>query len=135
MAGYLLLICWSVWLGSIVLFSFVVAPALFRVLGRADAAPVMRALSPSYYMLGIVSGSVALAAALVSRPSPLVTVPLVICLVVVTYARQVVTPAADKARDAGDGERYAVLHVLSVRLNMIVLALLLLTGTVLAHVP
>ena len=90
----------------------------------------MRALFPRYYMVGIVSGAIAIATALLTHSSLLLTIPLVICLVLVVYARQVVTPAANQARDAEDTERFASLHVLSVRLNMVVLALLLLAGTV-----
>jgi peptidoglycan biosynthesis protein MviN/MurJ (putative lipid II flippase) len=92
----------------------------------------MRALFPLYYMVGIVSGTIAIAIALFAHAGLLLTVPLVICLVLVTYARQVVTPAVNEAREADDAERFARLHVLSVRLNMVVLALLLLAGTVLA---
>ena len=106
------------------------APTVFSVLGREGAAPLMRALFPRYYMVGIVSGAIAIAIALVAHASLLLTVPRVICLVLVTYARQVVTPAVNEARDADDAERFAHLHVLSVRLNMVVLALLLLAGTV-----
>lgn len=107
-----------------------VAPTVFRVLGREGAVPLMRALFPRYYMVGIVTGAVAIAIALVAHASLLLSVPLVICLVLVTYARQVLTPAVNEARDADEPERFARLHVLSVRLNMVVLALLLLAGTV-----
>jgi len=133
--AFLILICWSIWLGSIVFFSFVVAPSVFRVLGREGAAPVMRALFPHYYMVGIACGGIAITLALVSSAGPLLTVPLVICTVLVAYARQAITPAVNEARENDDAERFASLHVLSVRLNMIVLALLLLAGTVLLGPP
>ena len=48
----------GVWVGSIVFFSFVVAPTVFRVLSREDAARLQRALFPLYYLVGIVCAAV-----------------------------------------------------------------------------
>ena len=48
------LVTLAVWVGSIVFFSAVVAPTLFRVLEREAAARLQRALFPRYYLLGMV---------------------------------------------------------------------------------
>lgn len=127
---YLVLGCWAVWLGSMVFFSFVVAPTVFGALGKEAAAPLMRAIFPRYYAVGLACGGTALAAALATGAGLRLTVPLVIGLVLVAYARQVITPALNDARDGEDAERFSQLHVLSVRLNMIVMALLLLAGSI-----
>jgi len=131
---YLLVAGWAVWLGTIVFFSFVIAPTAFSALGREGAAPLMRAVFPRYYLVGLISGGTALAAALALDLDMRVTAPLLASLVLAAYARQVITPAVNTARDSRDDTRFARLHGLSVRLNLIVLALLLLVGTVVAGI-
>jgi hypothetical protein len=61
-----------------------------------------------------------------------VTAPLVIATVLTVYARQVLAPALDAARTAADDDAFARLHITSVRMNLIVLAMLVLVGTVIA---
>lgn len=126
----MLLVFWSIWLGSIVAFSFVLAPAVFRSMERPDAARVMQKVLPRYYLLGVIAGAGSIASALAGGADLRLSIPLVIALVLVAYARQVVSPAATDARQSQDEEQVARLHLFSVRLNMIVLALLLLAGTV-----
>lgn len=46
----------GVWIGAIVFFSGVVAPALFQVLERARAGDVTTVVFPRYYTLGLVAG-------------------------------------------------------------------------------
>ncbi len=130
---YILLhVTWACWIGSIVFFSFVVAPTVHAVLERPDAARLMRTMFPRYYLFGIICGLVALVSALLTANDLKLTVPLVIACVLSAYARQVLTPALDQARSASDDERFASLHVQSVRLNLIALAALLLAGLRLA---
>jgi hypothetical protein len=54
------LVAVSVWVGAIVLLSFVVAPGLFSALSRDQAGEVMNQLFPVYYELGALCASVAL---------------------------------------------------------------------------
>lgn len=62
---FLYLLALVVWIGEIVFFSFVVAPTLFAVLDPARAGAVTSAIFPRYYGLAMVTGAVAVAAALV----------------------------------------------------------------------
>ncbi len=55
----------AVWVGSVVFFSFVVAPALFRTFPTAEAGRAVGAIFPNYYLIGGVCGVVALVSALV----------------------------------------------------------------------
>jgi len=59
----------AVWVGEIVFFSFVVAPALFGVLGAERAAPVLATIFPRYYAIGAVAAGLALGAAAVLQRS------------------------------------------------------------------
>ena len=62
---FVYLLALTVWIGEIVFFSFVAAPAIFRVLGAPRAGEVVAAIFPRYYALGIASGAIALATAVV----------------------------------------------------------------------
>ncbi len=45
----------AVWIGSIIFFSFVVAPTVFKVLKPEDAARLQRAVFPKYYLVGMIA--------------------------------------------------------------------------------
>ena len=131
---YLLVASWAVWLGSIVFFSFVVGPTAFHALGRDGAAPLMRAIFPRYYLAGLISGAIMLVASLALGADLRVTIPVVIAMVLAAYARQVITPAVNRARESHDEARFKHLHTMSVRLNIVTLAILLLLGSVVAGI-
>ena len=56
------LLALTAWVGSILFFSFGVAPVIFRVLGAEAGGRFVRALFPRYYAWGAVSGAIALPA-------------------------------------------------------------------------
>jgi hypothetical protein len=55
---FLHLLAVGLWIGEIVFFSFVGAPAVFQVLERARAGDVTSAIFPRYYALGLGAGLV-----------------------------------------------------------------------------
>jgi len=57
---FLYLLALGLWVGEIVCFSFVVAPAAFAVLGPARAGEVVSAIFPRYYLLGAGAAAAAL---------------------------------------------------------------------------
>lgn len=48
----------AVWIGSIVFFSFVVAPTAFKTLKPEDAAALIRRIFSKYYLVGIVCAGI-----------------------------------------------------------------------------
>jgi uncharacterized membrane protein len=131
--NFIILVTMVVWIGSIIFFSFVVAPTVFNVLQPAEAGKVVRAVFPKYYLVGIVCGLVAIGSLLllpasrsawvdVVRPE----VPLLAMMVAINmYARQSLTPRINLARDADEADkpRFDQLHRQSVILNGVVLVL------------
>ena len=89
-------------------------------------------LFPRYYGFCLGAGALAATTALVSGAHPRLSAPLVLGTVLVGFARVQVLPRVMSARAAGDADDVASFHLLSVRLNMVVLALLLLVGTEIA---
>lgn len=97
----------AVWVGEIVFFSFVVAPALFGVLGAERSAPVLAAIFPRYYAIGAVAAALALGAAVVLQRHGrgwwfAAVVAVAIGLVATAWAGAVVHPRAQRLRIAAE---------------------------------
>jgi hypothetical protein len=128
------LVAMTAWVGSVLFFSFGVAPVIFKVLGPEAGGRFVRALFPRYYQWGVVSGAVALPSA-VAVPlcfpelrGPWVGVQalaILAAVLIMLYAGNALTPAINAAPDAGpEGHaRFERLHRRSVRLNGLVLVI------------
>jgi hypothetical protein len=126
------IVAMTAWVGSILFFSFGVAPIIFKALGAEAGGKFVRALFPRYYLWGAISGAVALPS-MVAVPlcypeyrGPMVGVQalaIIGCILIMLYAGNSLTPAINKARDAGPSGhmRFQQLHRRSVRLNALVL--------------
>ena len=124
----------TAWVGSILFFSFVVAPVIFTVLGAESGAKFVRALFPRYYLWGAICGAVALPA-FVAGPlcypefrGPRVGLQALAILcgtLIMLYAGNSLVPAINRARDAGPvgHQQFLRLHRLSVRLNAVALVI------------
>ncbi len=127
-----------VWLGAIIFFSFFTAPVLFKQLPRHDAGVVVGTIFPRYYILGYVTGLVALVLAFymmeVQGPEgwwSATIAALVFALGCALYAGTVVRPRIEAIRSVTeqpnpDPEQKADfdrMHQLSVTLNGAVLLL------------
>ncbi len=122
------------WVGSVLFFSFGVAPVIFRVLGKESGGRFVRALFPRYYAWGVVSAAIALPA-LASVPlafpefrGPWIGVQAALILagiLIFLYCGNSLTPSINAARDEGPGgaERFDRLHKRSVQLNAAALLL------------
>ncbi len=122
----------AAWMGSILFFSFCVAPIIFKVLGADAGGKFVRALFPRYYLWGEISGAIALPS-MVAVPlcfpeyrGPMIGVQalaIIGCILIMLYAGNTLTPAINTARDAGPAghDQFERLHRRSVRLNALVL--------------
>jgi len=135
------LIALAAWVGTILFFSFGVAPIIFKVLGTEAGDRFVRALFPRYYLWGSIAGAVALPAAMAvplafpELRGPSVGIQAMTILagtLIMLYAGNSLTPAINAARDAGPAakEQFDRLHRRSVRLNglALLLGLALLVG-------
>lgn len=129
-----------VWIGGVVFFSLVTAPALFGALPRDMAGRATAAIFPRYYLMGGICGAVALVSLallrLKTRGFDRLTMVELTLLVVMTaltlYAGQVILPETSSLRPIMNarGEspeqlqaraRFSTLHRRSVMLNGMVL--------------
>jgi uncharacterized membrane protein len=138
----------TAWVGSILFFSFAVAPIIFKVLGAESGAKFVRALFPRYYAWGVVSTAIALPAMVcgpLSVPElrgPMVGVQaamIAVSLGIMLYCGNTLTPAINAARDEGpaSADRFNRLHKRSVNLNAVVLliGIVLLVGFAVRRTP
>jgi Domain of unknown function (DUF4149) len=126
------LLAMAAMVGSIVFFSFAVAPIIFRVLGTEAGGRFVRALFPRYYLWGAICGAIALPA-FVAGPLcfpeyrgiavGIQSGLLLCCTLTMLYGGNSLVPEINRARDEGEAshERFERLHRRSVRLNALVL--------------
>ncbi|MBI3783220.1 MAG: DUF4149 domain-containing protein [Deltaproteobacteria bacterium] len=125
-----------VWIGTIVFFSFVGAPGIFRSLSPVDAGKVVGVIFPNYYILGYVCGTILLLAAAWLRNAAasqgewsLVTALAGLMLALTLYAGLAIQPRAAALRPQLHEEATAAtvkpefdrLHHRAVQLNAAVL--------------
>jgi len=124
MLNALLLIALGVWLGAMIFFASVVAPTVFGTLEPLMAGQMIRRVFPRYYLFGLICLSLATLASLFAPiSSPWITVACTAMLGITFYARQMLMPQVNAARDAmmEAGETHSAdfkrLHQRSVQLN------------------
>ena len=117
----LLLTATGMWLGAMVFFAAVVAPTVFGTLEPTEAGKMIRRVFPKYYLFGLICLAVAL---VVSLATPnWVSLALAVLLGITWYARQILMPKVNVARDAmlekneEHSPEFDRLHKLSVQLN------------------
>ena len=101
MLNALLLTAIGVWLGAMLFFASVVAPTVFGTLEPPLAGQMIRRVFPRYYLFGLICLSLATLVSLAApSSSSWVTVACVAMLGVTWYARQMLMPQINAARDA-----------------------------------
>jgi uncharacterized membrane protein len=138
----LYLLALATWFGSIIFFSFFVAPSVFSTLSASDAAKLIRKIFAHYYLVGIICGAVGIVCvALLLRAHVFDTFPAVLSLLLLAamagtdiYARQSLMPRMNAlrdqvcaARERGESENspqereWKMMHRASVQLNAAIL--------------
>jgi hypothetical protein len=151
-ALFIYLMSLALWLGGMIFFAFFTTRIIFDTLPKPDAGKVVSAIFPSYYMLGYVTGAIALILAfyLAFSRGPrlwwsLSGLALTIALGLTLYAGAALRPrisairsvATDPNPDPAVKAEFEKLHRLSVMLNAgtIVLNLLALLSSASALTP
>lgn len=118
----------GVWLGTIVFFSFFVAPRAFSVLGEDEAGELVNAVFPVYYSFGVALGVVGIAAG-VGRGAldefglylGLYVAMVGISVSVAALSRVYLIPRIEDAEESEDKDAFERYHGLSVKLNSVML--------------
>jgi uncharacterized membrane protein len=93
-----------IWIGGIIFFSFLGAPAIFKTLPPEQAGKAVGAIFPKYYPMGYISGAVAFFCTIFSAARtghwPLVKILLLLSMITLTvYSSLVTHPKARALRE------------------------------------
>lgn len=118
-------------IGSMLFFAAIVAPTVFHALPAEHAGKFLRRLFPRYYLWGLLLALACILAALAAEVELAVSGSCIAVLAGFVYARQILLPAINRARDLdleGDRDahrRFRSLHQQSVLINAAQLIVLL----------
>ena len=120
----IILVLVSIWVGSIIFFSAIIAPTVFKVLDEKSAGLFLRAFFPKYYIFGLIMGLLSLVLIfLLSIPTNTMLLALLIVMIALTVTSKLMIPVINAARDMGEEgvSRFKKLHTMSVMLNVLTL--------------
>src|SRR4051794_14226522 len=112
----------GIWLGTIVFFSGVIAPQIFKNLPRPEAANLQNKLFPFYYVVGGICGFILIGLNFPLRKKKLWFLALATTLAVAGFT--ILTPLIRDAYLVGDPSM-KWLHPLAIALNVIMLVAVL----------
>ena len=112
----------SIWSGTIIFFSAVVAPTVFKSLDEKEAGVFLRAFFPKYYIFGIVLGVVSIIYLLFS-PVHSHLLYSIIAMTLLTILGRMSIPIINKARDTNNEEAFKRYHLISVMMNVLTLVI------------
>ena len=112
----------AIWSGTIIFFSAVVAPTVFKSLDEKDAGVFLRAFFPKYYIFGIVLGVIAIIYLLFS-PVHSHLLYSIIAMTVLTILGRMSIPIINKARDTNNEQAFKRYHLISVMMNVLTLVI------------
>ena len=118
----LIIIIISIWSGTIIFFSAVVAPTVFKSLDEREAGVFLRAFFPKYYIFGIVLGVISIIYLLFS-PVHSHLLYSIIAMTVLTILGRMSIPIINKARDTNNEQAFKRYHLISVMMNVITLVI------------
>ena len=120
----IILVLVSIWVGSIIFFSAIIAPTVFKVLDEKSAGLFLRAFFPKYYIFGLIMGLLSIVLIfLLSIPTNTMLLALLIVMIALTVTSKLMIPVINAARDMGEAgvRRFKKLHTMSVMLNVLTL--------------
>ena len=112
----------SIWSGTIIFFSAVVAPTVFKSLDEKEAGVFLRAFFPKYYIFGIFLGVISIIYLLFS-PVHSHLLYSIIAMTVLTILGRMSIPIINKARDTNNEQAFKRYHLISVMMNVITLVI------------
>lgn len=134
---FILLMSIVVWVGSLIFFTFFVAPSIFKVLPGELAGELVKSLFPKYWAIGYISGILSLAALLgisfIEKGFPAARILILSLMTALTfYSGMVIAPKAEEVREKAKqiqdpvkkeelGKEFKKLHFESYAFNMAVL--------------
>lgn len=135
---FLHLLAMAVWVGMLIFFTFFTAPVIFKALQKEAAFDLLHSLLRNYWMVGYISGIVALlslvAIAFIEKGFPFARISLLSFMTALTLYSGLITAAragelkeeigstSDPARKQEIRKEFRTIHKKSYSINIVVLA-------------
>ncbi len=122
----LIVILISFWVGSIIFFSSIIAPTIFKSVDEKNAGYFLRAFFPKYYYFGLIMGVLSILILIINDLIDAMDYQLMLILVtmiILSIISLKMIPLINNARDMGEEGKTSFdrLHLVSVVLNVITL--------------
>tara|TARA_Y100000741_G_C17835886_1_gene388462 strand:- start:85 stop:477 length:393 start_codon:yes stop_codon:yes gene_type:complete len=116
----------SFWVGSIIFFSSIIAPTIFKSVDEKNAGYFLRAFFPKYYYFGLIMGVLSILILIINDLIDAMDYQLMLILVtmiILSIISLKMIPLINNARDMGEEGKTSFdrLHLVSVVLNVITL--------------
>ena len=124
MLGQSALYLTAIILGTMIFFSFVVAPTTFKLLDEENSRKFIRGIFPFYYLLNLTLSFVASVLFFLSQNLSIHFLLMVSVSVLFAISNFILMPMINKFRDNNEDKKFKISHLISVIINFIQLIFL-----------
>ena len=115
----------SVILGTMVFFSFVVAPVTFTTLNEENARKFIRKIFPYYYLFNLIISILTILSFIIIKKFSIEFYLISFVAILFVISNFVLMPLINKFRDTDQDKKFKYLHFISVVINFLQMILLL----------
>ena len=116
----------SVILGTMVFFSFVVAPVTFTTLNEENARKFIRKIFPYYYLFNLIISILTILSFIIVKKFSIEFYLISFVTILFVISNFVLMPLINKFRDTDQDKKFKYLHFISVAINFLQMILLVL---------
>ena len=124
MLGLFALYLTAIILGSMIFFSFVVAPITFKLLDEENSRKFIRGIFPFYYLLNLTLSFVASVLFFLNQNLSIHFLLMVSVSVLFAISNFILMPMINKFRDNNEDKKFKISHFISVIINFVQLIFL-----------
>jgi len=124
MLGQSALYLTAIILGTMIFFSFVVAPTTFKLLDEENSRKFIRGIFPFYYLLNLTLSFVASILFFLNQNLSIDFLLMVSVIVLFAISHFILMPMINKFRDNNEDKKFKISHFISVIINFIQLIFL-----------
>ena len=106
-------------LGTMLFFSFVIAPVIFKVLDANNAGKFVRKIFPHYYLINLIILSIAVLLLFYISSINLDFYITLVITILFAFSLFILMPLINKFKDSKEEKKFKYLHALSVIINFI----------------
>ena len=116
----------SVILGTMVFFSFVVAPVTFTTLNEENARKFIRKIFPYYYLFNLIISILTILSFIIIKKFLIEFYLILFVAILFVISNFVLMPLINKFRDTNQDKKFKYIHFISVVINFVQMILLVL---------